>query len=186
MKVNYYFFLIFFAFTISCQTDNTEKNLNDERFVAPLDNDRMRLFDEGWTFSKTENENAIAYDFDDSSWRTIDLPHDWSIEDLPEGEGLIGPFSKESPGGISAGFTIGGTGFYRKSFKVLEEDKDKKISIYFDGVYMESDVWINGHHLGFHPNGYTPFYYELTDYLDAPGKDNVLVVRVKNLGVNNA
>lgn len=185
MKVNYYFFLIFFAFTISCQTDNTEKNLNDEKFVAPLDNDRMRLFDEGWTFSKTENENAIAYDFDDSSWRTIDLPHDWSIEDLPEGEGLIGPFSKESPGGISTGFTIGGTGFYRKSFKVLEEDKDKKFSIYFDGVYMESDVWINGHHLGFHPNGYTPFYYELTDYLDAPGKDNVLVVRAKNLSVNS-
>lgn len=131
------------------------------------------------------NDDAVSPDFDDQHWRHVDLPHDWSIEDLPEGEGLVGPFSKETPGGISTGFTIGGTGFYRKTFTTSAEDEGNIFSVYFDGVYMESDVWINGQHLGFHPNGYTPFYYELTDFLKSPGEENVLVVRAKNIGENS-
>lgn len=154
-------------------------------FVAPVNTARMRLFDERWRFSKTDNERAVAMDYDDSGWRTVCLPHDWSIEDLPAGLGVIGPFSEASLGGISTGFTLGGTGFYRKTFALPEQDRGKRVSVYFDGVYMESDVWINGHHLGFHPNGYTAFHYDLTDYLHSGNEENVLVVRAKNQGENS-
>ncbi|WP_159523067.1 glycoside hydrolase family 2 TIM barrel-domain containing protein [Sunxiuqinia indica] len=170
---------------LSCQQKVAVEDNKQISFVAPTNTERMRLFDDNWRFAKTSNEDAISPDFDDQSWRVLDLPHDWSIEDLPEGEGVIGPFSKNSPGGVSTGFTIGGTGFYRKTFSVSPKDQGKIFTIYFDGVYMESDVWINGHHLGFHPNGYTPFYYNLTDYLKAPGEENVLVVRAKNIGENS-
>lgn len=185
--------IIFFLFlavlqtscTSSFQQSSNGQNSIQAAFVPPQNTNRMRLFDDDWRFSKTENEEAISPDLDDQNWQTVDLPHDWSIEDLPEGEGLVGPFSKESPGGISTGFTIGGTGFYRKTFTTSAEDKGKIFAIYFDGVYMESDVWINGQHLGFHPNGYTPFYYELTDFLKSPGEENILVVRAKNIGENS-
>jgi beta-galactosidase len=185
MKFILIFSIPILLFPGSCTTGNNNEIVKNDCFVAPENNKRMRLFDENWRFAKTENEEAISPDFNDLSWRMIDLPHDWSIEDLSEGEGVIGPFSKESPGGISTGFTIGGTGFYRKTFAVSPEDQGKIFSIYFDGVYMESDVWINGHHLGFHPNGYTPFYYEMTDHLNPPGEENVLVVRARNIGENS-
>jgi len=154
-------------------------------FEPPANTLRMRLFDEGWRFLKTDDERATAVDYDDRDWRTVHLPHDWSIEDLPEGTGLIGPFSKGSPGGISTGFTVGGTGVYRKTFTLPEDDEGKQVSVYFDGVYMESDVWINGHHLGFHPNGYTAFHYDLTDYLRFGDRENIVVVRAKNEGENS-
>ncbi len=183
------FFLILAVLHTSCtsslQPSSTAQQSTQAAFVAPENTERMRIFDDGWRFSKTDNEDAASPDFDDQNWRLVDLPHDWSIEDLPEGEGLIGPFSKESPGGISTGFTIGGIGFYRKTFTTSEDDKGKVFSIYFDGVYMESDIWINGQHLGFHPNGYTPFHYELTDFLKSAGEENVLVVRAKNIGKNS-
>ncbi|WP_321290543.1 glycoside hydrolase family 2 TIM barrel-domain containing protein [uncultured Sunxiuqinia sp.] len=182
LRIFIYFFLVMLQ--VSCLSDKEEQGGKQIAFVAPENNSRMRLFDDGWRFSKTDGEAAVLPGFDDSSWRKLDLPHDWSIEDLPEGEGVVGPFSKESPGGMSTGYTIGGTGIYRKTFSISEEDVNKIFTIYFDGVYMESDVWINGQHLGFHPNGYTPFYYEMTDYLNIPG-DNVLVVRARNIGENS-
>ncbi len=154
-------------------------------FTPPLNTPKMRLFDEGWRFSKTDNDTALRVEADDSHWRSVTLPHDWSIEDLPQGRGVIGPFSTASPGGTSTGFTVGGVGVYRKEFTLPAEDAGKQVSIYFDGVYMESDVWINGHHLGFHPNGYTAFHYELTPYLHANGKPNTVVVRSKNIGENS-
>ncbi len=178
-----YFFLILPH--TSCVTNKVELSTERVVFVAPENSSRMRLFDEGWRFSKTESEDAFLPGFDDSSWRKINLPHDWSIEDLPAGEGVIGPFSERSQGGISTGFTVGGTGVYRKKFSVAPADYGKIFTIYFDGVYMESDVWINGHHLGFHPNGYTPFYYKISEYLNAPGKENVLVVKARNIGENS-
>ena len=79
----------------------------------------------------------------------LDLPHDWSIEDFPEqipGK-TVGPFSKESEGALnggSTGHTVGGTGWYRKTFSLSPEDKGKLISIYFEGAYTETDVWVNG------------------------------------------
>ncbi len=176
--------IIFFSNGCSrYQNINIEKDMT---FFPPINSERIRLFDEGWRFSKIANEDAIDPGFYDKSWRVVDLPHDWSIEDLSEGTDIVGPFSKEkSQGGLATGFVTGGIGYYRKTFSIHEKDKEKIFTIYFDGVYMESDVWCNGHHLGFHPNGYTPFYYELTDYLNPPGEENVLVVRAKNIGKNS-
>src|SRR6185369_8905821 len=77
----------------------------------------------------------------------------------------------------------GGIGWYRKHFK-LGSIASKKFSIYFDGVYMNSDVWINGHYLGNHPYGYTPFYYDLTSFLKQNG-ENIIAVRVRNEGRNS-
>ena len=156
-------------------------------FTPPESSDRFRLFDSDWKFYKGELKGAEVPGFDDSRWRKIDLPHDWSIEDLPdqkEGE-VVGPFDKKSIGLFYTSYTIGGTGWYRKSFIVDKSDQGKEFSIYFDGVYMESDVWINGHYLGSHKHGYTPFYYNLTNFLNPTGKENTLAVLVKNIGENS-
>src|SRR6266404_1529559 len=147
---------------------------------------RDQPFDLGWKFFKGSGEGFEAPEFDDSSWRTLDLPHDWSIEDLPMQEGTerVGPFDKKSPGGTATGFTIGGEGWYRRQFRVKGLPADARVDVLFEGVYMESDVWLNGRHLGNRVHGYTPFGYDLTPYLRAAG-DNVLAVRVRNLGKNS-
>jgi beta-galactosidase len=96
-----------------------------------------------------------------------------------EGEKVIeGPFESTSPGGSGAGYLDGGIGWYRKEFKLPEDIKDKRVFIEFDGVYMNSDVWINGVHLGNRPYGYSSFQYELTKHLKFNGEKNVLAVRV--------
>ena len=147
---------------------------------------RTISFDENWHFIKDNPAGAETPGFDDSGWRTLDLPHDWSIEDLPDQDGVnvIGPFSKVSPGKMGTGYFIGGTAWYRKSFTVSKEDKDKIAYLLFEGVYMNSDVWINGKHLGNHPYGYTSFYYDITPFLNPAGQPNVVAVQVKNEGVN--
>jgi len=140
-------------------------------------------FDPSWKFFKGDVSNGEKQNLNDEGWRTVELPHDWSIEDLPgPSDSVIGPFSSRSVGSTSTGYVIGGTAWYRKHFK-LNNITGKKISIYFDGVYMNSDVWINEHHLGAHPYGYTPFYYDLTSYLRENG-ENILAVRVRNEGRN--
>ena len=96
----------------------------------------------------------------------------------------IGPFDvQQSAGGHFTGFTVGGIGWYRKHFTV--DEAGKRVSVLFDGVYMNSEVWINGYRLGEHPHGYTGFEFDLTDYLNPPGQDNVLAVRVRNEGRNS-
>ncbi|HEY4155501.1 MAG TPA: hypothetical protein VGM24_08735, partial [Puia sp.] len=149
--------------------------------------DRTRSFNDGWRFTRDSVSGAEQPGFDDSKWRMLDIPHDWSIEDLPaqvDGK-TTGPFSKESPGGAATGHTIGGTGWYRKTFTLQNEDGGKRISVYFEGVYMESDVWINGNHLGTHPYGYTSFYYDISKYCKPAGQPNILAVRVINNGKNS-
>jgi beta-galactosidase len=141
-------------------------------------------FDASWKFFKGDLKGAENMNFNDNSWRTLDLPHDWSIEDLPnQSDSVIGPFYKKSIGATATGYTVGGIGWYRKHFR-MGSVANKKYSIYFDGVYMNSDVWLNGHHLGNHPYGYTPFYYDLTPYLKANG-ENVIAVRARNEGRNS-
>ncbi len=144
-------------------------------------------FNSNWLFLKDSVENAEKADYNDSKWRKLDLPHDWSIEDLPmtSDNQVRGPFDKESAGGWATGFTVGGTGWYRKKFATQQSYQNKIVRIYFDGVYMNSDVWINGHHLGNHPYGYTPFQYDLTPYLNPVGQQNVIAVRVLNQGKNS-
>jgi beta-galactosidase len=130
---------------------------------------RRRSFDAGWTFTKGDVPGAEDPAFDDAHWRQLDLPHDWSIE---------GPFSKDCPSGGGGGSLPGGIGWYRKRFALPTHDQDKRISVTFDGVYKECDVWINGRHLGSHPYGYTSFHYDLTPHLGEA--ENVLAVRVDN------
>ena len=148
---------------------------------------RNRQFDAGWHFIKDSTTGAQEMNFDDSKWRTVDLPHDWSIEDLPNQTpgSIVGPFSKSSAGKAATGFTVGGTGWYRKKFTTVKAEQNKLVTIHFDGVYMNADVWLNGQHLGNHPYGYTPFDYDLTPFLKPAGQENVLAVRVRNEGKNS-
>ena len=126
-------------------------------------------FDADWRFSLGDPKNAQSASFNDRSWRSLDLPHDWSIELDPV---------ESAPGGGAVGYFPTGTGWYRKHFDVPGYSRDKNYSIEFDGVYMNSTVWINGHELGTWPYGYSSFSYDLTPYLKASG--NVIAVRVDN------
>ena len=152
--------------------------------------DRVRDFDADWHFIKDSVAGAEQPGFDDSKWRVLDLPHDWSIEDLPEqipGR-TIGPFSKESEGALNGGatgHTVGGTGWYRKTFTLNSEDKNKLVSIYFEGVYTETDVWVNGNFVGDHKHGYTSFYFDITKFCKPAGEKNLIAVRVMNKGKNS-
>jgi len=123
-----------------------------------------------WKFFKGDALDAYRPDFDDSAWRTVSLPHDWSIE---------GPKDRRNPGGRQNGYFPGGIGWYRKRFRLSPEAADKKVLVQFDEVYHNSEVWINGRSLGRRPYGYIHFEHDLTDYLRI-GQDNVLSVRVDN------
>lgn len=172
-KVNLTWIIILIILATACS-----KQDNHQRTIS---------FDDGWRFIKENPKGAENPSFDDSQWRLLDLPHDWSIEDLPNQtpDSISGPFSKAAIGKMSTGYTIGGTAWYRKSFTVDKADQDKKIYIQFDGVYMNSDVWINGKHVGNHPYGYTSFYYNINQYLNPAGTPNVIAVQVKNEGINS-
>jgi len=144
-------------------------------------------FDDDWKFNCGNIEGAEQLSFNDASWRIVDLPHDWSIENLPDqksGE-VVGPFSKESIGTTATGYTVGGTGWYRKTFTLPANEKFSQTIINFDGVYMNCDVWVNGKLVGSHPYGYTAFHYDISDFLNPAGKSNVVAVKVKNEGKNS-
>lgn len=134
-------------------------------------------FDKDWTFNLGDVNNGQDNAFDDTKWRKLSLPHDWSIE---------GEFSKDNPASPEGGALPGGIGWYRKTFTLPAGDKDKMLYINFDGVYQKSDVWINGHHLGFRPNGYISFQYNLTPYLNYGGQKNVIAVKVDNSSQPNS
>jgi beta-galactosidase len=149
---------------------------------------RNRLFNSGWKFIRDSIPGAEQPGFDDSKWMVVDLPHDYSIMDLPgeDGPDQVGPFSKKSPGkGNSTGHVVGGTGWYRKSFTLNKADGAKTAILNFDGVYMETEVWVNGKKAGIHKNGYTPFWFDITSLLNGAGKPNVIAVRVDNKGRNS-
>jgi len=148
---------------------------------------RSISFNDNWHFLKDSMPNLQAPGEGDKRWSAVELPHDWSIEDLPNqiADSIVGPFSKASIGEYRVGYVVGGTAWYRKSFKLGTEAKNKTIHLLFDGVYMNSDVWLNGQHLGNHPYGYTPFYYDLTPYLKPTGEENILTVSVRNEGKNS-
>jgi beta-galactosidase len=177
MKKSLFFCCLIFTFCSQAQKKN---NL----FAASA---RTSSFDDNWLFKKDSTVNATQLHYNDAAWRKIDLPHDWSIEDLPNQmpDSIVGPFSKAAISQRDGGFLVGGTAWYRKHFIIDKASSNKKICIQFDGVYMNADVWINGHHLGNHPYGYTSFSYELTPYLLQTGQSNVIAVRVKNEGRNS-
>ena len=129
---------------------------------------RTISLDQDWRFHRGDVDGGQTAELDDSSWRRLDVPHDWSIE---------GPFNQASPSGAGGGYLDGGIGWYRKSFAPPLLTAGGRLFIEFDGAYMDSQVWINGHFLGRHPYGYTGFEYDLTPHLK-PGTTNVLAVRL--------
>ncbi|HEY4109184.1 glycoside hydrolase family 2 TIM barrel-domain containing protein [Puia sp.] len=134
-------------------------------------------FDAGWKFHLGDVPAASTITFNDKPWRTLDLPHDWSIE---------GEFSQNNNTGQQEGGLPAGIGWYRKTFKLpVTRPGASKTYIDFDGVYRNSEVWINGHLLGKRPNGYISFRYDLTPWLKK-GADNVLAVRVDNSAQPNS
>ena len=148
---------------------------------------KEQLFDDGWKFCKGDIKNAEKPSFNDKAWRDVDLPHDWSIEKLPgqkTGE-VVGPFSKESIGTTATGYTVGGTAWYRKTLMLNPGEKFSRTIISFDGVYMNAEVYVNGKPAGIHPYGYTAFHFDITKFLNMPGKPNVIAVKVKNEGKNS-
>jgi beta-galactosidase len=150
-----------FMILLSCSSSQVQDQVNIGR---------KQLFDNNWKFFLGDTSAASAKDFNDDSWRSLDLPHDWSIE------GKIDP---KNPTGGSGGYFPAGIGWYRKTFTIPKELNDKNISIYFEGVYMNSEVYFNGKSLGIYPYGYSSFSYNLTPYLNFD-KENVIAVRVDN------
>ncbi len=128
-------------------------------------------FNQNWRFHLGDVSDAQRVDLNDSAWRELNLPHDWSVEL---------PFDEKSPAGTGGGALNGGLGWYRKTFTIPLNAKGQSIFIEFDGIYRNSEVWINGHYLGKRPYGYSSFQYELTPHLNFGGQKNVIAVKVDN------
>jgi beta-galactosidase len=128
-------------------------------------------FGKGWKFNLGDIPNGQESGLDDAQWQTLNIPHDWSIE---------GKFSKDNPASPSGGALPGGIGWYRKTFTLPVSEKGRLAFIDFDGVYRNSEVWINNHSLGQRPYGYSSFRYELTPYLKYGKEKNILAVKVDN------
>jgi beta-galactosidase len=128
-------------------------------------------FDKDWKFKLDSIQSYSEPGINDANWRILNLPHDWSIE---------GTFSKDNPATPGGGALPGGIGWYRKAFTVPVSEKNNIVLIDFDGVYMNSEVWINGHSLGIRPSGYISFQYDLTPYLKYGNEKNIIAVKVDN------
>ena len=136
---------------------------------AQLVNNRLN-FDFDWKFTLADDASYSDPSTDDSAWRGVQLPHDWNIEQ---------DFVRESGG--NAAYLPGGIGWYRKAFTLPKAWDGKHVSVLFDGIFMQSDVYLNGQHLGYRPYGFCSIEYDLTPYLKK-GAENVLAVRVNTTG----
>jgi len=117
--------------------------------------------------AKHDFTTAATDSFDDSAWRVVRVPHDWSTEE---------PYRPEYASGN--GFAAGGIAWYRKHFKLDPAAQGRIVTVEFDGVYDNSEIWINSEFVGGRPFGYSSFAIDLTRYLNPPGADNVIAVRV--------
>lgn len=131
---------------------------------------RELKFNHDWRFRIGEGTGLASKDIDDSDWRLLNLPHDWTIE---------GEFNESNPSGAFGGFLPGGVGWYRKTFVLGDSVKNKKVFIRFDGIHMNSEVWINNNLLGRYPSGYSTIIYDLTEHIK-PNEKNVIAVKVDN------
>lgn len=155
MKVTYFILLFLFLTKIPAYSND----LRNEVFM-----------NSNWKFILKDIPEACNIDFDDSSWRVLDIPHDWAFEN---------GYSKSALQGDNGGYAVGGVGWYRNTFELNNSDySSHRIYIDFDGVYMNSEVWVNGHYLGKRPYGYISFGYEITPFVKI-GK-NIVSVRVDN------
>ncbi len=128
-------------------------------------------FNDNWKFRLEDSADYATPDYDDTAWRLIDVPHDWSIE---------GKYDKNNPSGPQGGYMPCGIAWYRKSFILPDSLQNKRIYIRFDGVYMKSQVWINGRMVGEYPNGYNAFQYDITPFVNRGNARNVVAVKVDN------
>ena len=127
-------------------------------------------FDKDWRFMLADSAQMASVDYRDAHWRRLDVPHDWAIE---------GDFSASNPSGAGGGALPGGVGWYRKTFSLsLSDNAREKVFLEFDGVYMNSTVYVNGQKVGTRPYGYSSFEYDITPYV-REGR-NVVAVRVDN------
>ncbi|MGD9993467.1 MAG: beta-galactosidase GalB [Salinivirgaceae bacterium] len=131
----------------------------------------IEKFNRNWRFALIDDSLAATPGFDDSAWRLLNLPHDWSIE---------GDFSDKHPADVGGGALPGGLGWYRKSFNLSPADSNQRIYLKFDGVYMNSEVYVNGKLAGKRPFGYITFEYDITPWVHFDGKANVIAVKVDN------
>jgi beta-galactosidase len=121
----------------------------------------------GWKFYRGDEPSAWYKGFDDSNWRNVTLPHDWSVEE---------PFSEEHSSGT--GYLPGGIGWYRKSISLPSNLQGKRVFITFEGVYNNSQVWCNSYYIGKRPYGYSSFTYDITDFISFGDSPNVITVKV--------
>ena len=158
-RIKYIIFLgSLFLLIIACKTEEKEVRI-------------VKDFNFDWKFNLGDTPEAKVASFNDKNWRTLNLPHDWSIE---------GEFSIDHPAKPEGGALPTGIGWYRKTFTLPIGYKNKSISIEFDGVYRKSEVWINGEYIGIRPNGYLSFAYDLSDYLNYGDQENIITVKVDN------
>ncbi|MCR5570960.1 MAG: glycoside hydrolase family 2, partial [Bacteroidales bacterium] len=125
-------------------------------------------FNFGWRFSLGDDAAWAEPGFNDAAWRELHLPHDWSVE---------GEFSADNPSTPGGGALPGGIGWYRKHFPTPDADR---IAVEFDGVFMNSTVYVNGHEVGTRPYGYSSFSYDISPFVAPTGEDNVIAVRCDN------
>lgn len=144
--------------------------------------------EKGWKFTREDNSRASEVGFDDSSWQSVRVPHDWAI---------YGPFDKQNDihrmaivqdgqttaiehYGRTGGLPFTGVGWYRYRFAIPDFSKDKRVTIQFDGAMSNARVYVNGKEAGYWPNGYNTFYFDITELLNSDGQDNTLAVRLEN------
>ena len=142
-----------------------------QEVVPPATPGQAINFDEGWRFQIGDPSGAQTTDFNDATWRTLNVPHDWSI---------AGAFDQNAPGGGTAAYLPTGIGWYRKGFTLAKNTAGKRVTLEFDGIYQRSEVWINGVSLGMRPYGFIGFSHDLTPHLAPAGKLNYVAVRVDN------
>ena len=163
---------------VESQASSQEKPVKEDLKAATNEEvnqmieDRKVNFNQNWHFKLNANsKEAVKPDADVSSWQKLDLPHDWSI---------FNDFDHQSPAQNEGGQLNGGEAWYRKTFKLDEKDLKKNVRLTFDGVYMDSQVYVNGQLVGHYPNGYNQFSYDITKYLHKDGRENVIAVHAVN------
>lgn len=144
-----------------------EQNMTEIQQISGGFDTRKITLTNGWEFFLGDCPDAWRKDYSPENWRKVTVPHDWSV---------ALPFSREYSSGT--GYAAGGIGWYRCTFRLPEEFRGKRILLSFDGVYKNSQVWCNSIYKGFHPNGYTPFSYDISKEAVFDGRDNVICVRV--------
>lgn len=172
--------VVFVLLLINCTFSAKASESVDD--VANLNNHwRFALSDTIKTDSSMVTQSVFANNFDDSSWGLVNLPHDWSIKDIA---GTNSPFDKNSVDQYDTGYTQGGIGWYRKTIRLPKNYQDKVAILEFGGIYMNSEVYINGSHVGGQHYGYTSFWLDISQYLRFD-QDNTLVVKVNNNHLNS-